>query len=112
MATVFVAGRPMYMNRELNRSDGFVAAWLPGTEGDGVADLLVKGRHTGPGFTGKLSYSWPATPCETPLNRRRGLRAAVQAVAERTAAQAGVADVQRRLARLPGHENAASPVNP
>ncbi len=68
VATVFVAGRPMYMNRELNRSDAFVAAWLPGTEGQGVADLLVKGRHTGRGFTGKLSYSWPATPCQTPLN--------------------------------------------
>src|SRR4029450_32949 len=50
------------------RSDAFVAAWLPGTEGQGVADLLVKGRHTGDGFTGKLSYSWPATPCQTPLN--------------------------------------------
>ena len=65
---MFVAGRPLYVNQELNRSDAFVAAWLPGTEGDGVADLLVKGRHTGHGFTGKLSYSWPATPCQTPLN--------------------------------------------
>jgi beta-glucosidase len=68
VATVFVAGRPLYVNKELNRSDAFVAAWLPGTEGQGVADLLVKGRHTGDGFTGKLSYSWPATPCQTPLN--------------------------------------------
>ena len=68
VATVFVSGRPLYVNKELNRSDAFVAAWLPGTEGEGVADLLVKGRHTGDGFTGKLSYSWPATPCQTPLN--------------------------------------------
>lgn len=65
VATVFVAGRPLYVNKELNRSDAFVAGWLPGTEGGGVADLLVRGRH---GFTGKLSYSWPATPCQTPLN--------------------------------------------
>ena len=68
MATVFLSGRPLYVNQELNRSDAFVAAWLPGTEGEGVADLLVKGRHTGKGFTGTLSYSWPATPCQTPLN--------------------------------------------
>jgi beta-glucosidase len=68
VATVFVSGRPLYVNKELNRSDAFVAAWLPGTEGQGIADLLVRGRHTGKGFTGKLSYSWPATPCQTPLN--------------------------------------------
>ncbi len=68
VATVFIAGRPLYVNQELNRSDAFVAGWLPGTEGQGVADLLVKGRHTGKGFTGTLSYSWPATPCQTPLN--------------------------------------------
>jgi beta-glucosidase len=68
VATVFLSGRPLYVNKELNRSDAFVAAWLPGTEGEGVADLLVKGRHTGDGFTGKLSYSWPATPCQAPLN--------------------------------------------
>ena len=68
VATVFLSGRPLYVNKELNRSDAFVAAWLPGTEGEGVADLLVKGRHTGRGFTGRLSYSWPGSPCQTPLN--------------------------------------------
>jgi beta-glucosidase len=68
VATVFLSGRPLYVNKELNRSDAFVAAWLPGTEGQGVADLLVKGRQTGRGFTGRLSYSWPASPCQTPLN--------------------------------------------
>jgi beta-glucosidase len=68
VATVFLSGRPLYVNKELNRSDAFVAAWLPGTEGEGVADLLVKGRRTGPGFTGTLSYSWPGSPCQTPLN--------------------------------------------
>jgi beta-glucosidase len=68
VATVFVAGRPLYVNKELNRSDAFVAAWLPGTEGQGVADLLVKGGRTGRGFTGRLSYSWPASPCQSPLN--------------------------------------------
>ncbi|MEV6237132.1 exo 1,3/1,4-beta-D-glucan glucohydrolase [Lentzea sp. NPDC051838] len=64
--TVYVGGRAMYMNKELNRSDAFVAAWLPGTEGGGIADLLIKGRHNG--FQGKLSYSWPRSACQTPLN--------------------------------------------
>jgi len=68
VATVFLSGRPLYVNKELNRSDAFVAAWLPGTEGEGVADLLVKGRNTGQGFTGTLSYSWPGAPCQAPLN--------------------------------------------
>jgi beta-glucosidase len=68
VATVFLSGRPLYVNKELNRSDAFVAAWLPGTEGEGVADLVVQGRRTGRGFTGRLSYSWPASPCQAPLN--------------------------------------------
>lgn len=59
--TVYVGGRALYMNKEINRSDAFVAAWLPGTEGQGVADLLIRGRHNG--FSGKLSYSWPAEAC-------------------------------------------------
>jgi len=68
VVTVYVSGRPLYVNKELNRSDAFVAAWLPGTEGAGVADLLVRGRHSGAGYTGKLSYSWPKSACQTPLN--------------------------------------------
>lgn len=68
VVTVAVTGRPLHMNKELNRSDAFVAAWLPGTEGGGVADALVRGRNHGKGFTGKLSYSWPASACQTPLN--------------------------------------------
>ncbi|ETK37432.1 glycoside hydrolase family 3 protein, partial [Microbispora sp. ATCC PTA-5024] len=68
VVTVFVSGRPLYVNKELNRSDAFVAAWLPGTEGGGVADLLVRGRRSGAGYTGTLSYSWPRSACQTPLN--------------------------------------------
>jgi beta-glucosidase len=68
VVTVYVGGRPLWMNKELNRSDAFVAAWLPGTEGGGVADLLVKGRNNRDGYTGKLSYSWPKSACQTPLN--------------------------------------------
>ncbi|WP_332848659.1 glycoside hydrolase family 3 protein [Massilia sp. S19_KUP03_FR1] len=65
--TVLVAGRPLYVNDLLNLSDVFVAAWLPGTEGRGVADLLLAGGQ-GHGFTGKLSFSWPASACQASLN--------------------------------------------
>lgn len=67
VVTVFVAGRPLYVNDLLNLSDVFVAAWLPGTEGKGVSDLLVSGpkRYD---FTGKLSFSWPKSSCQTDLN--------------------------------------------
>ncbi len=67
VVTVYVSGRPLYVNKELNRSDAFVAAWLPGTEGGGVADMLVRGKDRG-GYQGKLSYSWPKSACQTPLN--------------------------------------------
>lgn len=55
VVTVMVSGRPLVTNQELEASDAFVAAWLPGSEGQGVADLLF-GDHP---FTGKLSVSWP-----------------------------------------------------
>ena len=69
--SVFLSGRPMWVNPELNQSDAFVAAWLPGTEGGGVADVLIgdrdgKARHD---FRGTLSFSWPKTAAGTPLNR-------------------------------------------
>ncbi|MER5264148.1 exo 1,3/1,4-beta-D-glucan glucohydrolase [Actinosynnema sp. NPDC002837] len=68
VVTVYLSGRPLHVNKELNRSDAFVASWLPGTEGGGVADLLVRGKHTYPGFTGELSFSWPRSACQTPLD--------------------------------------------
>jgi beta-glucosidase len=70
VVTIFFSGRPAYVNKELNRSNAFVAAFLPGTEAGALADLLFRdGRgRVGRGFTGKLSYSWPAAACQTPLN--------------------------------------------
>ena len=70
VVTVFVAGRPLYVNDLLNRSDAFVAAWLPGTEGGGVADVLFRNSSGGVDydFTGRLSFSWPRAVCQTPLN--------------------------------------------
>ena len=67
VVTVFVAGRPLWVNDLLNLSDTFIAAWLPGSEGKGVSDLLVAGsrRHD---FSGTLSFSWPKSVCQTSLN--------------------------------------------
>ncbi|TFW20374.1 glycoside hydrolase family 3 protein [Massilia arenosa] len=67
VVTVFLSGRPLYVNDLLNLSDTFIAAWLPGSEGKGVADLLVAGPKAYD-FTGKLSFSWPKSACQTPLN--------------------------------------------
>jgi len=58
VVSVFLSGRPLWTNPEINRSDAFVAAWLPGSEGGGVSDLLFK-RDDSYDFTGKLSFSWP-----------------------------------------------------
>lgn len=67
---VFLSGRPMWVNPEINASDAFVAAWLPGSEGGGVADVLIGDAHGNAryDFEGRLSFSWPARPDQTPLN--------------------------------------------
>ena len=71
MVTVFLSGRPLYVNDLLNLSDAFVAAWLPGTEGKGVGDVLFRGADgkLAHDFTGKLSFSWPGVACPGPLAR-------------------------------------------
>lgn len=68
--SVFLSGRPLWTNPEINASDAFVAAWLPGTEGAGVADVLVAGPDgRAPfDFTGRLSFSWPKTADQDVLN--------------------------------------------
>ena len=65
--TVMVSGRPLYANDLLNLSDTFIAAWLPGSEGKGVSDLLIAGARTYD-FRGKLPFSWPKSACQTRLN--------------------------------------------
>ncbi|MEM7763121.1 MAG: glycoside hydrolase family 3 N-terminal domain-containing protein [Pseudomonadota bacterium] len=67
---VFLSGRPMWVNRYLNASDAFVAAFLPGSEGGGIADVLIadsdgKAQHD---FVGRLSFSWPNHPLHATLN--------------------------------------------
>lgn len=69
VVTVFLSGRPSYANDLLNLSNAFVAAWLPGTEGGGIADMLLAGADSKPrhDFSGRLSFAWPGDPCVTRL---------------------------------------------
>ena len=60
VVSVFLSGRPMWTNPEINKSDAFIAAFLPGSEGGGVSDLLFQ-REPSFDFKGSLSFSWPAS---------------------------------------------------
>ncbi|MCD0258761.1 exo 1,3/1,4-beta-D-glucan glucohydrolase [Xanthomonas melonis] len=63
VVAVFLSGRPLWTNQYINASDAFVAAWLPGSEGEGIADVLLRKADGGVqnDFKGKLSFSWPKT---------------------------------------------------
>jgi beta-glucosidase len=65
VVTVLYSGRPVAANDLINRSNAFIAAWLPGTEGLGIADMLLA-RPNGKAafdFTGRLSFDWPSGDC-------------------------------------------------
>ena len=64
VVAVMLTGRPLYVNPALNTADAFVVAWLPGSEGGGVADVLIGTAAGAPryDFTGKLPAAWPKTP--------------------------------------------------
>lgn len=70
VVSVFISGRPLWVNPELNASDAFVAAWLPGSEGSGIAEVLFTQANGDVqyDFNGKLSFSWPSTPQQTQVN--------------------------------------------
>jgi beta-glucosidase len=61
---VLVSGRPLMISDRLGGWDAFVAAWLPGTEGDGVAEVLF-GEHN---LAGTLPHSWPVSIGQVPIN--------------------------------------------
>ncbi len=62
---VIVSGRPLIVDdRRLRKTDSLVAAWLPGSEGGGVADTLFGARP----YTGKLPVSWPRSLAQEPIN--------------------------------------------
>ena len=58
---VMISGRPLVVNQELNAATAFVAAWLPGSEGQGIADVLFGDFD----FQGRLSFSWPKNVDDT-----------------------------------------------
>jgi beta-glucosidase len=64
LVIVLISGRPMIIGDALDQADAFVAAWLPGTEGEGVADVLFGDQP----FTGKLPYTWPRSMDQLPFD--------------------------------------------
>ena len=71
VVSLFLSGRPMWVNAEINASNAFVAAWLPGSEGEGIADVILKKANgeVDHDFVGKLSFSWPKDAEQTQVNR-------------------------------------------
>jgi beta-glucosidase len=59
-----VAGRPLILTDQLGEIDALVASWLPGSQGEGVADVLFGNRP----FTGRLPQTWPRTLEQEPIN--------------------------------------------
>jgi beta-glucosidase len=64
VVALFLSGRPLWVNAELNAADSFVAAWLPGPAAAGIADVLFRAsdgatRHD---FRGQLPFAWPRAP--------------------------------------------------
>jgi beta-glucosidase len=64
VVVIMISGRPLIVADRIAQWDAFVAAWLPGTEGGGVADVLFGDYN----FTGKLPVSWPKSTSQLPLN--------------------------------------------
>jgi len=65
VVVILLSGRPMILGDALSRADAFLAAWLPGTEGEGVADVLFGDYKP----TGKLSFSWPRSMAQIAIHK-------------------------------------------
>ncbi|HEU5077392.1 MAG TPA: glycoside hydrolase family 3 C-terminal domain-containing protein, partial [Polyangiaceae bacterium] len=65
VVAIIVSGRPVLITAELANADAWIAAWLPGTEGSGVAEVLFGDYN----FTGTLSHSWPETEEQVTVNK-------------------------------------------
>jgi len=61
---VLISGRPLILSQALHFSDAVLAAWLPGTEGAGIADILL--GTVSP--SGRLPHSWPESMSQIPVN--------------------------------------------
>jgi beta-glucosidase len=64
LLVVLISGRPLIIEKVIDKADAFVAAWLPGTEGRGVTDVLFGDFKP----AGKLSFSWPRSMSQIPIN--------------------------------------------
>lgn len=73
VVTLLYSGRPLYVNDLANKSEAFIAAWQPGSEGAGLTDVLVAPSDGKPwaGFTGRLSFPWPAGPCQFSAHEKK-----------------------------------------
>jgi beta-glucosidase len=68
LAVIMISGRPLIISDRIDKWDALVAAWLPGTEGQGVADVIFGDVP----FTGKLSFTWPVNKEQLPIGSGEG----------------------------------------
>ena len=68
--SLFFTGRPLWMTKEINLSDAFMVAWLPGTESRGMTDVMFAAEDGKVNYDvkGRLPFSWPKTPYQANLN--------------------------------------------
>lgn len=64
LIVILISGRPLIISEQLPLADAWIAAWLPGTEGQGVADVLFGAYE----FQGALPYTWPRTMDQIPFD--------------------------------------------
>ena len=70
LISLFISGRPLIVDQELNFSDAFVSLWLPGTAVEGISDVIFTDNQNNIkyDFSGKLPFSWPSKNSNNPLN--------------------------------------------
>lgn len=68
LLVILMSGRPIIVTECMELCDAFIAAWLPGTEGNGVSDMLFGKQE----FTGRLTYRWPRDMTQIPLANMDG----------------------------------------
>ena len=65
LVVIIISGRPLIISEQLPLADAWLAAWLPGTEGQGIADVLFGDWRP----VGRLPYTWPSSMMQVPLNK-------------------------------------------
>jgi beta-glucosidase len=65
VVALVISGRPVLITDHIDSANAWIAGWLPGTEGDGIAEVLFGDYN----FTGKLSHSWPRTEAQVDENK-------------------------------------------